>query len=312
MTGLLHWLSFILCVIFLPVLTLGIIRKTKARLQNRIGPPILQALFDLLKLTRKDETISSTMCGVFRLSCVMNMADVFVLAWMIPWLSFKPWAPQADIFMVIYLFAFARMFTLLGALDSGSAFGAFSASREATLSLLVEPAVLLALVSLGVFAGSSDLRVIFSASNTPTFVGSGIWVASGMAILFSSLVELSRMPVDDPTTHLELTMVHEAMILEASGRNLALIEFAHALKMSIFFGLAAQCFLRALPQFSTLSGYAQAALSISGLLVLAVFVGLLESLIVKLQWRKVPEFIAYILSMSLMASLIAVGARIIK
>lgn len=312
MTGLLHWLSFILCVIFLPVLTLGIIRKTKARLQNRIGPPILQALFDLLKLTRKDETISSTMCGVFRLSCVMNMADVFVLAWMIPWLSFKPWAPQADIFMVIYLFAFARMFTLLGALDSGSAFGAFSASREATLSLLVEPAVLLALVSLGVFAGSSDLRVIFSASNTPTFVGSGIWVASGMAILFSSLVELSRMPVDDPTTHLELTMVHEAMILEASGRNLALIEFAHALKVSIFFGLAAQCFLRAIPQFSTLSVYAQAALSISGLLVLAVFVGLLESLIVKLQWRKVPEFIAYILSMSLMASLIAVGARIIK
>lgn len=312
MTGLLHWLSFILCVIFLPVLTLGIIRKTKARLQNRIGPPILQPLFDLLKLTRKGETISSTMCGVFRLSCVMNMADVLVLAWMIPWLSFKPWAPQADIFMVVYLFAFARMFTLLGALDSGSAFGAFSASREATLSLLVEPAVLLALVALGVFAGSSDLRVIFSVSNTQTFVGSGIWVASGMAILFSSLVELSRMPVDDPTTHLELTMVHEAMILEASGRNLALIEFAHALKMSIFFGLAAQCFLRAMPQFSTLSVYFQAALSIGGLFVLAVFVGLLESLIVKLQWRKVPEFIAYILSMSLMASLIAVGARIIK
>lgn len=312
MSGLLQWLSFLLCIVVLPALTLGIIRKTKARLQNRMGPPILQPFFDFIKLTRKDETISSTMSGVFRLSCVVGMSDTLVLAWMIPWLSFKPWAPQADVFMVIYLFAFARMFTLLGALDSGSAFGAFSASREATLSLLVEPAVLLALVALGIFTGSSDLRIIFSNATAHSFIGSGIWIAAGMAILFSSLVELSRMPVDDPTTHLELTMVHEAMILESSGRNLALVEFAHALKMTIFFGLSAQCFLRSLPQFSILSVYAQAALSIGGVFVLAVFVGLMESLIVKLQWRKVPEFIAYILSMSLMASLIAVGTRVVK
>jgi len=312
MTGFFHWLIFVLCIFFLPVLTIGIIRKTKARLQNRIGPPLLQPLFDLSKLFRKGETISSTMCGMFRLSSVTVLADILILAWLIPWLSFKPWAPQADIFMIVYLFAFARMFALLAALDAGSAFGAFSASREATLSLLVEPAILLALVALGIFSGSSDLRVVFSPSQHQTFIGAGIWIAAGLAIVFSSLVELSRMPVDDPTTHLELTMVHEAMILEASGRNLALIEFAHALKMSIFLGLAAQCLLRALPQFGFLNAYVQGAANVGVLFALAFFVGFLESLTVKLQWRKVPEFVAYILSMSLMAALIAVGSSIIK
>lgn len=312
MTGFLNWLLFIASIVFLPLLTLGFIRKTKARMQSRIGPPLLQPMYDLLKLMRKGETISTTMSGVFRLSSVMVMADTSLLAWFIPWLCFKPWAPQADLFLIVYMFAFARVFTLLGALDSGSAFGAFSASREATLSLLVEPAILLALVALGIYTGSSDLRVIFSLTTVQNFVGSGIWIAAGMAILFSSLVELSRMPVDDPTTHLELNMVYEAMILEASGRNLSLIEFAHALKMSIFFGLTAQCFLRAVPQFSTLSCSVQAFLNIGGLFSVAIFVGLLESLIVKLQWRKVPEFIAYILSWSLMASFIAVGVRAIK
>jgi len=312
MTALLHWLTFLLSIILLPVLTLGTIRKTKARLQNRIGPPICQPIYDLVKLSRKGETISSTMCGVFRLSSLLAFADILVLAWLTPWLCFKPWAPHSNIFMVVYLFAFARMFTLLGSLDSGSAFGAFSASREATLSLLVEPAVLLALVSLGIFFGSSDLRVTFSHQTNQTFTDSAIWIAAGLAIFFSSLVELSRMPVDDPTTHLELTMIHEAMILEASGRNLALIEFAHALKMSIFFGLASQCFLRAFPQFNTFNVYSQGGLNIVGILGLALFVGLLESLIVKLQWRKVPEFIAYILSLSLIASLAAIGAGVIK
>lgn len=312
MTALFHWLTFLLSVILLPVLTLGLIRKTKARLQNRIGAPLLQPLYDLVKLAHKGETLSSTMCGVFRLSSLLVFADILILAWLTPWLCLKPWAPQANIFMVVYLFAFARMFTLLGSLDSGSAFGAFSASREATLSLLVEPALLLALVALGIFFGSTDLRVIFSQTTAQNFVGSAIWIAAGMAIFFSSLVELSRMPVDDPTTHLELTMIHEAMILEASGRNLALIEFAHALKMSIFFGLASQCFLRAIPQFGTFNVYSQCGLNIIVLLGLAVFVGLLESLIVKLQWRKVPEFIAYILSLSLIASLVAIGVATIK
>lgn len=304
------WLFFSMSMLFTPILVIGTIRKTKARLQNRIGPPLLQPLFDILKLCRKGETISKTMCGVFRLSAVIGLADMLLIAWIVPWLSLKPGTQGADLFLIFYLFAMARLFTLLGALDSGSAFGAFGASRDATLALLVEPAALLGLVALGAVSGSSDLQTIFSFSNSHLRNCPGIWLLVGLAVLLASLVELSRMPVDDPTTHLELTMVHEAMILEASGRNLALIEFTHALRMTILFGLSAQCFIRAIPPLWTAGTTIQAISSFAGIFLIAFFVGVFESLSVKLQWRKVPEFIAYSLTMSLLAALMAIGGGI--
>ncbi|MCC7526941.1 MAG: NADH-quinone oxidoreductase subunit H [Candidatus Melainabacteria bacterium] len=310
-----HWILFVSCVALVPPLCLGIIRKTKARLQNRVGPPLLQPLFDIFKLCRKGETLSSTMSGAFRISTVVVLATMLVLAWMTPWLSFKPWSPNADLFLIVYLFALARVFSLLGALDSGSAFGAFGASREVTLGLLVEPALLLGLVALGLFSGTSDLRLIFAYHQIQAPGAScipGIWLLVGVSILLSSLVELSRMPVDDPTTHLELTMVHEAMVLEASGRNLALIEFSHALRMSIFFGLAAQCFVHAAAAVWRMNALTHGLLNIFGICLIAVSVGVLESLSVKLQWRKVPEFVAYVVSMSLLAAFVAAGSGVAK
>ncbi|PZM84145.1 MAG: formate hydrogenlyase [Candidatus Melainabacteria bacterium] len=313
-----HWILFVSSIAILPPVCLTLIRKTKARLQSRIGPPLLQPFYDLIKLCRKSETVSSTMSGMFRLASVAGLATIILLAWLTPWLSYKPWSPSADLFLIIYLFALARVFSLLGALDSGSAFGAFGASREVTLGLLVEPALMLGLVALGLFCGSSDLRMIFSYPQT---IGggaaagagaAGIWLLVGIAILLASLIELSRMPVDDPTTHLELTMVHEAMVLEASGRNLALIEFAHALRMSIFFGLSAQCFVHALASVCRINTLTQGILSVVGIFGIAIFVGVLESLAVKLQWRKVPEFVAYVVSMSLLAAFVAAGNGGIK
>lgn len=319
-----HWILFVSSIVILPPVCLTLIRKTKARLQSRVGPPLLQPFYDLIKLYRKSETVSSTMSGVFRLASVAGLATIILLAWLTPWLSYKPWSPSADLFLIIYLFALARVFSLLGALDSGSAFGAFGASREVTLGLLVEPALMLGLVALGLFCGSSDLRMIFSyphaigvgaAAVTGAASGAGaagIWLLVGIAILLASLIELSRMPVDDPTTHLELTMVHEAMVLEASGRNLALIEFAHALRMSIFFGLSAQCFVHALASVCQINTLTQGILSVVGICGIAIFVGVLESLAVKLQWRKVPEFVAYVVSMSLLAAFVAAGSGGIK
>lgn len=304
------WFLFSLSLVFTPVLLLGTIRKTKARLQNRIGPPLLQPLFDVLKLCRKGETLSKTMCGVFRLSAVVCLADMLLIAWLVPWTGIKPGAPACDLFLVFYLFAMARMFMLLGALDSGSAFGAFGASRDATLALLVEPAALLGFVALGAVTGSSDLQTIFSFSNSHLSSCPGIWLLVGAAILLASLVELSRMPVDDPTTHLELTMVHEAMILEASGRNLALLEYTHALRMTILFGLSSQCFIRAIPSVWTSGPEIQAACGVAGIFVIAILVGIFESISVKLQWRKIPEFIAYSLTMSLVAVLMAIGGTV--
>lgn len=307
-----QFVLYIVCLFVMPVLTLGTIRKVKARLQNRVGPPILQPMFDWIKLLRKGETISQTMTWMFRSTTAINLAIMLILSAFIPWLAFKPFVPGADIFMVVYFFALARMFTVLSAMDAGSAFGAFAASREATLSLLVEPAGVLSLAAIGALSHSSDFNVIFSLSNAAVMNYTGLWLLVGTAVLLSTLVELSRMPVDDPTTHLELTMVHEAMILEASGRNLALIEFAHGVRMAVLFGLASQCYLRAVPAFWSATPVVQGLASVGGILACAVAVGVFESIAVKLRWTKVPEFIAYSLTMALLAALIAAGGGLVQ
>lgn len=291
---------------------MGVLNKTKARFQNRIGAPVLQSFFDFIKLARKQETLSDTATWLFRVSSALNISYVLIVATILPWMCFKPPASGADLFLVVYLLAFSRLLTILAALDTGSSFGAFAASREATLAILVEPAVVLSLVSLGLIAKTSDLNVVFSFANSQLSAQPAVWLFAGTGILFSSLVELSRMPVDDPTTHLELTMVHEAMIIESSGKNLALVELAHAVRMTIFFGFTVQCYMRIFPAVWHLSTLSQAIINISGIIALAVILGIFESLSVKLQWRKVPEFIAYCLSMSLFASLIAIGAGLIQ
>jgi formate hydrogenlyase subunit 4 len=214
----------------------------------------------------------------------------------------------SDIFLVIYMFALARLFTVLSALDAGSAFGGFGASREVTLALLVEPAIVLALASLGCAAHTSDLNAIFGWNNSDSMIAMPVlWFIAGVGLFLASMVELSRMPVDDPTTHLELTMVHEAMILENSGRNLALVEYTHLLKMTILLGLTGQCFLHGIACFFDINHWMRDFLSVLFLMLLAVSIAVIESVTVKLRWTKVPEFIAYSVAMSLLCSFIAIG-----
>ncbi len=299
---------FIVLLLVLPPLMLGVIRKTKARLQNRIGAPVWQPALDLLKLFRKEETISETASWVFRFSAAAGLSMVLYLAFITPWIKPQPHFASCDLFLLLYMFAAMRLVALLAAMDTASPFGAFAASREATLSFLVEPAAILSLAALGTVAQTSDLSIVFSQLAGKH---SALWIVSGTALFLASLVELSRMPIDDPTTHLELTMVHEAMILEASGSNLALIEYATAIKLSVLLGLSAQCYLCAIPNTALWNSPTLAAASILGLALMAVIVGIFESLAVKLNWRKAPEFIAYALTLSFMASLIAVGADLL-
>ncbi len=293
--------------LILPGLVLGLLRKTKARLQNRVGSPIWQPLLDLVKLLRKNETLSETASWVFRFSAAFGVAGSVYLSMILPWISPKPNLGPCDLFLVLYMFAGIRLVTMLAAMDTGSAFGAFAASREATLSFLTEPAAVLSLAALAVSAHSSDLNVIFAQTNC----NPAIWVMSATAFLLASLVELSRMPIDDPTTHLELTMVHEAMILEASGKNLALFEYGHCLRLTILFGLSAQCYLHSLSSIQRLNHWQLSLASIAATCSVALTVGVFESLVVKLNWRKAPEFIAYALTFALIASLVAIGVTII-
>jgi formate hydrogenlyase subunit 4 len=310
MNEVLSWGLFVASLLLIPPLFIGVIRKLKARMQNRIGAPVYQPILDLIKFINKGETVSEVTSWIFRSSALMNYANILLLAYFVPWISYKPESAGSDLFMVVYLFALARFFTVLAALDAGSAFGGFGASREVTLALLVEPAVVLCLASLGVAAETSNLTQIFSFANLAMSEQQSLWVLSGAGLFLASLVELSRMPADDPTTHLELTMVHEAMVLENSGRNLALVEYAHELKVCILLGLSGQCFLHAMPFIWRAGYWAQAGASIVVLLVMATLIAMIESVSVKLRWTKLPEFIAYSVAMSLFCMLVALGAKL--
>lgn len=300
------WISLLAGMFFLPPLLLGTINKVRARLQNRQGASLLQPFFDLLKLCRKDETLSQSSSWIFRGSTVLNFVLTLLLSLLLPWLSSKPIFPGDDIFFVLYLMALIKLFSILSSLDTGSPFAAFGASRESTLTLLVEPSSVLSFVALGILQHTSSLSVIFSAQNAGAD-NTIVWLLVGVAICISSLVEMSRMPVDDPATHLELTMVHEAMILEASGRNLALLIFTNALKLTILVGLICQCFIHAAGASLVISSSERLLFSFLGILALGIILGVFESLSVKLRWRKIPEFIAYSLTMSFLACLISIS-----
>lgn len=306
----LETIAFVATFVLLPPLLVGIIRKTKARFQNRIGAPLLQPYFDLLKLLSKGETISKHTSWIFRSTAAINVSLLIILAFLAPWTSLRPFNLGADLFLVIYLLALTRFFTVLSALDAGSAFGGFGASREVTLALLVEPAVILCLAAIGSVSQTSDLGLAFSFDNIALINQPGLWFIAGCGLYLASLVELSRMPADDPTTHLELTMVHEAMILENSAANLALVEYAHFLKILILLGISSQCLLHAIPFFWHTSQVILALSSIFSIMALATSIAIIESVAVKLRWTKLPEFIAYSVAMSIFCVFIALSKNL--
>jgi len=296
------YVLFFACVLLLPPCVIGVIRKGKALMQGRVGAPLSQPFFDLFKLLGKDQTVSQTTTWIFRSSCAMNLATTLIIAGIVPWLSFKPIFPGDDLFLLLYLLALCRFMTILSALDSGSPFGAFAASREAFLSMLVEPAMFISLGALALIAHSTSLHVVFDLSLPCSTYDVPVWLAAAAALFLGSIVDLSRMPIDDPTTHLELTMVHEAMIIENSGKNLALVEFTHFLRMAVVYGLISQCMMHAvgrLVEFNQLTAAIVSVVSILGMAVLTVWI---ESVFVKLRWRSTPEFIAYAMTMSFFAT----------
>ena len=317
------WLFFIFLIFAIPPVCLGIIRKTKARLQNRIGASPFQPYADLLKMLRKAETVSDYASWVFRSGAAGNAAVMILIAMSTPWIPFGPRLMNScDLFLVIYLFVLLRFLTLVSSLDTSSPFGGFGASREIVLPVLVEPGIILCLGSLAVLSQTTDLNRIFSyASNAALADQSGIWILAGVGLYLASLIELSRMPADDPTTHLELTMVHEAMILENSGPNLALIEYAHALKLMVLMGLSAQCLLHSIPSIAQPSwivpimmhgtdvgpAIVQGLSAIIGLIVLLLTTACIECSAVKLRWTKLPEFIAYAVTFGLLCAVFVLG-----
>ena len=219
-------------------LMLGITRKVKARLLRRIGPPIIQPYRDLWKLMHKEAVLAHNASWVYRVVPYLLFATTWVAAALIPTYStglIFSWS--ADIIAIVALLATGRFALALAGMDVGTAFGGIGSSREMLIASLAEPAMLLVVFAVALVAGTTQLSAIAEQMMHGSV---GLRVSLGLALfafVFIALAENARIPIDNPATHLELTMVHEAMVLEYSGRHLAMIEAAAALKLTLYFSL---------------------------------------------------------------------------
>ena len=276
-------------LLIMPPLLLGVINKTKAFFGGRQGPPLLQPYRDLARLMRKALVISQTTTGIFRAAPVVTLVAVFLAGLLVPLGPFdSPIHFAGDLVLFAYLFGLARFFTTAAALDTGSSFEGMGAAREVTFACLTEPALFFALLLLAKMSGSlvlsdmlhSPLHVRWTVLGPPlVLVGVGLFVIV--------LAENCRIPVDDPNTHLELTMIHEVMVLDHSGPLLGIILYGAAVKLFIFGALL----LHIVFPFQTGRAWLDWSLFAAELLGLAVGIGIVESIMARLQMRHVPTLL---------------------
>jgi formate hydrogenlyase subunit 4 len=296
--------QMLLVLLLAPLLT-GFVRKVKARLVRRQGPPLLQPYRDLLRLTRKEAVIADNASWLFRVIPYVIFATTWVAAALVPTFAaglLFSWS--ADLIAIIALLGAARFFLALAGMDVGTAFGGIGSSREVMYATLAEPAMITIVFTLALIAGSTQLSTIASLMLSSSV---GLRVSLGLALIaliMVALAENARMPVDNPATHLELTMVHEAMILEYSGRHLAMMEAAAMVKLLLFISLIACLFApwgMALGE-PTAAAAAIGVASYLGKLILAGFVlALFETSIAKMRVFRVGEFLATALLLGLLA-----------
>src|SRR6185369_4918109 len=233
-----------LVVLLLAPLLTGIVRKMKARLLRRQGPPLLQPYRDLLRLIRKEAVVAENASWLFRVAPYLIFAATWVAAALVPTFAaglLFSWS--ADLIAIIALLASARFFLALAGMDIGTAFGGIGSSREVMIASLAEPAMLLIVFTMALVARSTQLSAVAALLSSTEI---GLRVSLGLALvglIIVAIAENGRVPVDNPATHLELTMVHEAMVLEYSGRHLALIELASAIKLLLYASLIACVFV---------------------------------------------------------------------
>lgn len=297
-----------LLVVVLSPWLIGLMRQVRARMEGRIGPGIGQPWRDLRKLMRKQPIAPAGTTVVFRVAPLVLVATCLVVAAVTPLLSTgAALDPVSDLFAVVALLTLGTVALALAGIDTGTAFGGLGASRESTIVALVEPTLLVAIFALSVPAGSTDLGAIVTATLAdPAQVLSPVSLLAAAALIVVIVAETGRLPVDNPSTHLELTMVHEAMVLEYAGPDLALIELAAAMRLTLFLGLLANLFL----PWGIGTGGHPAGLAVGAVAVVAkvALLGTLlavgEVFLAKLRLFRVPELLAG----SFVMGLLAVGA----
>jgi len=282
-------------VVLAAPLLIGWVNQCRAGLQNRSAPPLLLSYRALAKLFHKDAVIAENASPIFRLAPYILFGCMWLAAGIVPVLATDlPFAPAADVIALVAVFALARVFSALAAMDIGTAFGGLGARREMLIGFLAEPAMLMVLFTAAFISGSTQLTTIVETLGHREFAIHPSLAFAAVAFLMVLLAENARIPIDNPATHLELTMIHEAMILEYSARHLALIEWAVAIKlfayMTIGFALFVPWGIAEAGDWAALP-LALAAL-FAKLAVAGAGLALLESQLAKLRLFMAPEFLA--------------------
>ena len=296
-------LRLVLALALAPLL-LGVVNRVKATFGGRRGKPLLQVYFDVAKLLRKGAVFSTTTTWVFGLGPALGLAATASALLLVPQgglpglISFS-----GDFVLLAYLLAAGRLATMLSALDTGSSFEGMGASREAAFSALAEPALFLGLATLAAHRGGLSLQAMLTGSATGDLAA--LDPASALAALSLFVVLLAencRIPVDDPTTHLELTMIHEVMVLDHGGPDLGLIEYAAALKLWLYCALVAGVLLPNLPDRL----WPDTGVMLLVVFALAAAVGVVESAMARLRLNRVPQLLAWAAALSALALILKV------
>jgi len=292
----------------------GVTRKVKARFLRRRGPSVFQPYRDLLKLIRKETVVAENASWLYRLAPYLIFATTWVAAALVPtFATGLAFGAAADLIVIVALLGTARFLLALAGLDVGTSFGGIGSSREMMFATLAEPAMLMVMFTLSLFAGSTELSSISAYMVAAGAVLSISLALALVALIIVAIGENARIPVDNPATHLELTMVHEAMILEYSGRHLAVIEAAAFVKLLLYLSMIACVFV----PWGTASAGAGAVSYAVGLVayliklgVLAFLLVLFETAIAKMRVFRVPDFLGVALMLGLLGTILLFVSRV--
>lgn len=274
----------------------GIVIRTKSIFSGRKGPGIFQPMKDIWRLFQKDNVYSKTSSFIFKIAPDIYFASLLIALMLIPFGNQKGiFSFDGDFVFFAYLLAIGKFFSIIGALDTGSSFEGMGASREVLYSFLAEPAFFLLMGSLALLTGYTSFSDIFTSINFGSYISYAIGTLASFVLVLIAMIENSRMPVDDPKTHLELTMVHEVMILDNSGFDLGLIFYATNLKFAMYGAIIANLFLTPGKEW-----YYSIPIFIGVQTLFAVIVGTIESFIARFRMSHNPQFIITISSVSLL------------
>ena len=301
-------LQFVIIIIFSPLIQ-GIIKKFKAGLQGRVGAGILQPYYDIIRLLKKEMVLSSVTSWIFKVTPYIVFISTIVAAMMVPVITTKSsFSIMGDVIVLIYIFALGKCFMALAALDAGTAFGGEGSSREMIVSILVEPMIMLCIFTVAITAGSTNIARIAEPQG---FIFTPSHVLALLAFMIAIIADTGRVPVDNPDTHLELTMIHEGMLLEYSGKYLALMEWSHYMKQMLLFTLAVDMFFPAgiAHNIETSSLIVSSGVYSLKILFMAGIMAIVESTRAKMRFFQLPSLLggSFVLAVLSLLTIIMIG-----